>query len=347
MALAIGTSSAMAQITLTKNQKPALGAQFDRQLSVTDMDSYGLRTAEAENITWDLSKATLANGTFNTAYNDPINTQFASEFSDALLAKASPLEATRGIYKYYGFENDEYLYMGYVASQITLETRHLSPILFDDPLVYSKFPMTYKDSFTSTSTFRGTLKDLSGGPEDRDSLFGTISHSVKVDGYGTLLMPDNSTQEVLRTYVEVTKFDSLVTENGANVSTRHEHRYEFHSLLFGEPVLIANIDPETGDFTTLSFLNTFSSTRVVGINPTLLPQLKVYPNPTTDVLHIPNGDVAQLDLFTLGSKNVGSMLIGQNGLADVSTLPEGVYIAVLKDASGQHIGRTRFIKMNL
>ncbi len=82
-------------------------------------------------------------------------------------------------------------------------------------------------------------------------------------------------------------------------------------------------------------------------NPEL--NLQVYPNPVNTTLHFECGSnyIYYYSLFTLSGKTLGSSKLknGENTV-DVSFLPRGLYILMVKNQSGQFVHRYKIIKSN-
>jgi len=67
---------------------------------------------------------------------------------------------------------------------------------------------------------------------------------------------------------------------------------------------------------------TVLSNSTTGVEETKIPEYKIYPNPTTDILSI-NGLAGTVEIFNLSGKQI---MKSKSAITDISNLPKGTYI---------------------
>jgi len=335
-------SPSMAQIQLEDNHFPVIGSGFEMQFSDPNPKDFGLADSDAN--AWDLRTLKLSVITNHQGYVAASKTKYSSEFGQATLAAGSAAGATNGIYQYYASTQKQLEYHGYVSSVFSLDTTYTYPIVFDKPISTLKFPLTYKDTFHTSSTYSSITKRIFGEEGETDSVFGKISRIVQADAYGTLLMPDQSVHQVLRLHIQESKYDSVVSDTGHRISAYDNSWYEFHSLEYALPVVTVYMNND--QVSSIALLDRSKSTKIVGINPYLLSDTRLYPNPASNVLLIENEHASNIEIFSIDGTLTTTVPVNNKAQVDISFLPTGLFLVVLKNSENQVCGRSQLVKMS-
>lgn len=182
----ISSTYLFAQPTLTNKSIPSVGEKY----TYSNYDTVGVKQGNAgANVTWDFSKLKKLSGadkTINFEIVDPSNTSHADNFKDATYAYKQSIENTNNAYSYYKSSNDKIERLGTGFDDG-------AEILSDWELI-SKFPFTYQNSYTDK--FIGKLDVMADGEKMTLNRGGEIS--VLADGYGTIILPNGTFNNVLR-----------------------------------------------------------------------------------------------------------------------------------------------------
>lgn len=212
-----------------------------------------------------------------------------------------------------------------------------------NPASYLPFPCTFQTSWEDD--FAGSI-DLMGFPL---SVSGNVIGIA--DGYGTLILPEGTVNDVLRvrrittTVIDITGFGSGELE---------ENAYAFYRVGLGLPILeISNTAGELPllgpvefqalkwvDVTTVGIEDLFSES--IGV--------EVFPNPATNNVQVnfalAGGRTVAIELFDINGRQVRNIAMntGNNGvhtgMVDVSDLSSGVYMLRITDSTGR-VGTSR------
>ena len=304
-----------AQITLTGSGNPVIGTS----MTVHSADTTGFNPgASGANVTWDFSGLTSqGTGTINVVATTNGN------FPNSNITLDDP-------------SNTNDIYMDYSGTaQSWYGTDGLAgTVIYTDPQDWLRYPMTYQDSFNDT--YDGTVTNPTNQTFDRS---GTTT--VTVDGYGTLILPWGTVNNVVRVKTEMNYGDEL---SGTPFFDYEEIRYWWFDATTGFPVLsnvtLNNIAGGVPISTviTVSYLDQNS----VGINQDLADQigLKIFPNPTSDqtqvTFDLDQTSAVQMTLHDLTGREV--QVINPQRLTpgqytqqlNVSHLNSGVYLLKIK-----------------
>lgn len=130
---------------------------------------------------------------------------------------------------------------------------------------------------------------------------------------------------------EATEGVMPIYEGNSTITFTPAEGYDVVSVKYGETELIENMVDNTLVFDcpqtpeTLNVEFSISSS----VNALENAQVKVYPNPTTDILHIENNE-GVATLYDLAGQKVAAT---DDNVIDVSNLNAGVYILKTKEAS--------------
>ena len=253
------SATLIAQPTLTTANNPMPSLNYNYQTSSAVGFNIG---GSGANVTWDYSSLTI-NGT-------PIEGK-AIAASAASSGTAFP-NATVAIMENNGTET--FLFgdvnaQGFVGAS-SVSGGQTALISFSDRQHLIEYPMTYTDNFTDA--FSGTV-GTSGSMLNRG---GNIT--VTADGYGTLMTPAGTFDNVLRLHSVINYTDQI---GGQTIVTYQEERYTWYDETAAFPLL--TYTTLTANGATSIFLNYLDATAVntkeVKVKTT---DISLAPNPASD-----------------------------------------------------------------
>lgn len=212
-----------------------------------------------------------------------------------------------------------------------------------NPASYLPFPCTFQTSWEDD--FDGSI-DLMGFPL---SVSGNVIGIA--DGYGTLVLPEGTVNDVLRvrrittTIIDITGFGSGELE---------ENAFAFYRVGLGLPIL--EIASTAGELPLLGPLE-FQSLKWVDVTTVGIEDLfssnigvEVFPNPATNNVQVnfglAGGRTVAIELFDINGRQVRSVAMNtgnsgvHTGMVDVSELSSGVYMLRITDNTGR-VGTSR------
>ena len=294
IALVSFTLSGMnAQITLMPHS-------FDKEIgdvySYNEVSSSSLNFSNVgANQTWDLS---LVSGTTN-----------ASETITALSGMSDASNFSQASYGVLKGVNESFI----LESANTFEVLGMYKtgdfrLTYTDYMSDLVLPFTYNDA--QTDNFSGTYEDFASAISF--SIVGTVEY--KSDGYGTLILPYTTVNNVLKVETVTTTTSTYAGQS----STVSDTTYSWYSADY--KFALANYNKTS---TSLSYVTQSSlATKVLELDEI---DMIVFPNPVQNVLNITGGsnelDVSIYNL--LGEKVYSSVFTSQ---IDTSVLPRGTYI---------------------
>ncbi len=320
--LLIGTIAAtglLAQPTLTFPFSNDL-LQSEPTFNVGDAVDPG---PNGENQTWDFSTGSFPDVQMTT-FDLPANTPFALAYPNSDLVGIA--EATGGnTYIFYNFESDGVYTAG-------LEVISFVSQVYSNPRRDLSSPMTYDDSYTDIAEF--TTESFGFETE------GVSEYVLEVDGYGTLITPDATYQNVLRIHtVETTEltFDVGLGEPFVTETVLDSYGW----VIDGYPVPIfltfqqtTDGIPDGGNARYLSGVPLLTS------DYNTLKGVSLYPVPATDFVNIDMGD-NQIGTSTIRIYDIRGVVIKEftQGMAqvtrfDVSDLQSGFYSINIQTEEG-------------
>jgi Secretion system C-terminal sorting domain len=211
-----------------------------------------------------------------------------------------------------------------------------------------RFPATYGDEYTEI--IKRTIQipgSLIGFPVDSVRLVTTVSRQVNIDAFGSMKTPNNTYDCLRSTEVDVS-IDSTFIQfagfwqfaDGGQPDTSINYNWWTNQNGLGFPVV--NIDVQVADSTrTATWLKEFL-TPTAEVAPATT--LRAFPNPAAGQLSVELHSVAEgsLLLYGLNGKELLSKSVGQRvETLDVSGLPAGHYVLILKNAAGRMTGSQR------
>lgn len=335
-----------AQITINSTDMPAVDTIYHfHTASVSGVD----HDITGAGIIWDYTN--LANTGFSQdSFANPVVTPFVYQLifnnflypsydathaqpgSDIVLPAQIPFTVTN-VYNFYKNSSSSFKMLGFGATINGLP----APIQYQGSDRIYKFPLTYGNIDTSTYYFEVPVPTL-----------GYWNQSGKrynhVDGYGTLLLPNGVSYEVVRLKSTIEIVDSVhIDAIGFTIPVpRIQTDYKFMATGEGEPVLqittqplLLVFGPET--VTGVKYKNEMNLASVNNENETCF---NVYPNPATDNLTILNAQLkhwSKLQLFNTSGQAAFTDITGGSGniSLDISSLAPGTYHLLLELENGK------------
>ncbi|HEX7414110.1 MAG TPA: T9SS type A sorting domain-containing protein [Bacteroidia bacterium] len=317
----ITASVSIAQPTLTAaGINPVIG-----DVLIANTTNYLSPGAAGTSQTWNLATFTTSATSTYTAVN-PSSTPYASSFTNANVC-----EATTSYYGYYKTSSTALQIYGNVVSSGTTTT--VMP--YSNPEDFMHFPFTYTNSYTDTwaTTF------LSGGY----TYYRKGADSTKADGYGTLILPNGTFNNVLRVHFVQNYYDSAYVGMSINITYRND---EYLWYLNGNHYPIAMLSSEVtnmmGNISTNQY-GFYLKSAVAGIEQVSTNNLEttIYPNPTTGIINLKSSsfqNINSLEIYNmLGTCIHKQVASPSNGEIDLSTQPNGIYFIHLQTEQGTEI----------
>jgi hypothetical protein len=249
--------------------------------------------AAGSNITWDFSTI-QAQSSQTASFMVPDATPFAGNFGNANVAISyeNNLQMGSAMVRYEFFSS---LASGLIKNGIATEQNVV--VSYSDPQEAFTFPFTY--GTTQTDDFAATF--VTAGQTVTES--GTIS--VNGDGYGTLLLPNATINNVLR--VRILQTYSDVTATGGEIQFSVETYAWFHPEL-AYPLLAISTEDVVGSPTSVRSVHYAQFTPSVGISDVYSDfTFQCAPNPAVGLsninFYVPKTAQVQLSVYnSLGQK---------------------------------------------
>jgi len=281
--------SAFAQPTIQSTDfYPTIGESF-----IVHQSDYVSPGPAGNNVTWDLSGlSSIGSITVNTLGPD-----------------ASYPGSTHNL-EYVGTSN---LHVALNPSEflINAEITPNAEVVYSDPHKMYQFPMTMGSAFTDN--FSGTI-DQQGLTMQRS---GTVT--VDVDGYGTLITPAGTFQNVLR----VRNVKNVQDDFMGNVIETDIEMYTW--IKAGTHIELANI--QTISMMGQSMNAAMFSGNVLSLeNQSLINPLTLYPNPALDIVTLQYDlEIDNVEVFDLNGRSIAVDFNAPSKSIDISNLNTGIY----------------------
>jgi hypothetical protein len=282
-----------------------------------------------ENQVWDFSASEFFI-TQSGYFADPQSTSFASIHPNADLVSVTFDEGVSN-YDFYKFEQDGVYVVGFEiqTSSIARST------------VYSDFrkdlssPMQYQESYTDSAFYQTESTGLSPFTSE-----GSTEYVVNVDGYGTLITPSDSYENVLRLHTMETTLLTVFPESGETDFLEIIVENYFW-IIDGYPIPVFSTTERTvNGQSTSSFARYISGITLTSENFENLPGVSLYPVPAVDFVNLDMGN-NQTGQSIVRIFDVGGALIKEFDLNlatetrfDVSDLPSGFYSLNIQTEEG-------------
>lgn len=275
------------------------------------------------NQTWDFSTV-ISHGRDTSLFVDPINSPYFSNFQNSNIASSSL--SNPNYYTYYKLTNDSLIYLGFGGINGT------SPIInvYSSPLDLLVFPLNYNDTFSypvnSFSKFA-----YSSTPGDTLYEYGYGNSQVVVDGWGTLITPNNQVYpNTLRLKKIMNSTDSVVYTGAINTTTVNSGvttTYSWYSTDIGDhgsQFYISytpfgnNLYKSVGwQRKTITSVLSYASNEV---------KLSLNPNPANDILYLKWDNELHIPVEIYNLLGVCVLKTVPSNQIDISNLSDGIYI---------------------
>ncbi len=280
-------------------------------------------------VQWDFSDLDLNFFLSNQVF-DPSTTAFGSNFPDSDFALGNDINDGR---TFLSLENEGLFLDGSNNDNNVVNICTDSRQLFNFPLTYES---TFSDSWSCGFTFAGI-------PTSDEGLI-----TGKVDGYGTLILPFGTFSNVLRVRTFNDYVNSQVFSGGTLEVKIKETNFTFISALTGYQILsFSYLKPEGQLQETFGSVHLPQGTSAIIGADELIVDLKLFPNPTSDLLNIQvtkelKADISVLDIFgrtVFAEKEV--RLSAMPNQVEIQALAPGIYFLNIS-SEGKRVVR-RFV----
>jgi hypothetical protein len=333
------------QISLTAADVAIVG-QSMTQVNDTLPDATIVAGPGGQNKTWDFS-ALNDHESYGFAAVDADETPYASLFPTATIAAIENDSA----YAYFEKDNNGLRLLGIYGSFPTDEGTIELAVRSTPASSILRFPTTFNDGYTEQykRVFEMSGED-SGFPVDSFRVESTVLRSVQYDAYGTLTTPAGSFP-VLRVKETEVSFDTTyilfmgawtvlpgdqITDIAFNFWTKQNS--------IGFPVASIQAD-ENGNTVSATWLRDFD----VNPSPTHENRDEVafdaFPNPCRDQLSLdlPDDFDGAVEVYDMTGREVISKdIAGHFAMIETNALPQGHYVAVLKNNKNRIVGYKKF-----
>ncbi len=258
------TITCYSQPSLTSALLPEPNDFFIFQPSDTGLVSPG---AAGANQSWDFSGLSVHYNPQSTQYWNPTATSYGGDFPSATVAKEDL--SIQGEYIFMENSATELKILGNASAQRSL--------VYTDQHTLFTFPFTYNSSITDN--FAGTVTYMSL------TLNRAGNTSISGDGYGTLILPNNTFTNILRVKTVEHYTDEYV---GQLVRTFDIIKHEWYDGIHKMPLLfIEEVASKMDTSAQPTLKKVFLSSYAAGINsPVINNEINIYPNPVEDICHL-------------------------------------------------------------
>ena len=306
---------------------PAYGDSLTGNLIIYDTTGVSSGTAGA-NITWNYSTVSQTSSwPLSHTYFDPAATEGSYMFPNADVADRN----SNGVYSYFENSADSVTFFGDYHDSVTF---HQSWDPQKNMMCSFTFGNIYSDFFSRYN--------FSQCPYHHTYTNRTITY----DGYGTIILPDDTFQ-VARIKIVENTLDTAICIGPAIISNWVDTTYVWYDINSGQPVFSWHY---FYDFTNVykniiiqEYAYSHLPAIVSGIDEPGPPvPASAYPNPVNGTLIVSpgewNGSGSQLELRNiLGQVIYSAPLSGSEPMVKVNMAgqPEGIYVLILESGSGQ------------
>lgn len=200
--------------------------------SITGADATYVDPGSAgANQTWDLSGMVPDIVSTNT-FLAPSGLPGSDSFTGATHGVYTPIDGTDVIYGYLSFDNNQLEDLGYYATGPELDMLYYYP----NPKTLLVFPLEFNNSFSDTYQSEVEIQDESGTMLSVET--GTID--ALVDGYGTLITPEGTYEDVLRIQYN-REGTTVVSLAGNQLFSSETTSTEYQYYKSGYPIPLASV----------------------------------------------------------------------------------------------------------
>lgn len=300
---------------------------------ILQQDTYTDPGSAGENMTWDFSDATINEIEAQYLVKDPDEVEASDQFPDATLVLHFDVEFI-SINNFVSYANNTFTEYGTQDEAGTFGTT------YEDPKEHFTFPINYMD--TGSDNYSGTVNSPGSGGNDI-----TGSYSFEVDGYGTIITPNGTYDDVLRLKVtgeEELSFMGFATNSEITEYYWYSNDYPFPLFVVHQDISMVSGAPNDTANTTI-MLSSYTS------NPTGVESIdgghpiSISPNPAQNFIHIDfeSQQAAVVRIYNSVGKRVMQEAINSSGRIDVADLSKGIYVAEVT-VDNIPYGRKPFVK---
>ena|GEM_PF-1688406 len=297
-----------------------------------------------QNKTWDFS-ALHEHESYPFAIVAPDATPYASLFPTADVAA---IEADSA-YAYFEKDNDGLRLLGIYGSY-EVEDQSIDLAIHSTPsMSILRFPTTFNDGYTEQYKRIFAMSGADAGfPVDSFKVVSTVLRTVSYDAYGTLTTPAGTFQVLRVKETELSMDTSYILFMGAWTELAGDPitdiAYNFWTKQNGVSFPVASIQAdEFGNTVSASYLKDFTLSPTKEENASVA--FEVFPNPCREQLNLdlPDGFTGTITVYDLMSREVVSKPVeGHITMLETQALPQGNYVAVLKNANNRMVGYQKF-----
>jgi len=316
------TSGAIAQITLYASDAPQVDDEFINANDTTNIDTV-LPILTGTNMTWDFSW--IRNDSQDTTnYVDPATTPNATTFPTATLAQPGQQGYT------YFFSDQDHLEV--IGGQMDTMA-----VLFEDPLTYFIFPLSYDSIFSDTGVMNITIAydttiDIGGQTVSIDSvrIRRTMILNDTVTGWGSVTTPVTTYDDVLQLKSNEVDVDSISIHTTGfisiwmpiqNMSTTI-NKWEWFTKYKKTALVSLEVSGDTLKKISY-FLDPSANIETESIGNS---SIIVFPNPaTTQINFSSKTPVSYVEIFDMKGNLIQKVSI-KNQSMSVENLPSGNYL---------------------
>lgn len=286
------------QFTITSSYIPIIGDT----LKTSEVDTAGLTPGDPGiNITWNFSNITIPSGTpFEEVYLAPNLTPYGNQFPNAEIASKNNNPNTD--YHYYQNTSTDWNMVGYAT------TNYIK--WFTTPYCRFHYPTNYGSQYSNTYK----AYNYSG----QATVYTTGFKTFNADGYGTIILPSVTYNNVMRVKVTDESFDTIKI-GGNVVSTNHTliTNYWWYRAGYKFPVFDLGY-AESSTMPSLKFAAILISNVPVSIKqisstiPDNFNLYQNYPNPfnpsTKIRFQIKNKEFISLRVFDITGREIATLI---------------------------------------
>lgn len=325
-------TKAVAQITINQNALPELGDTIDRG-KTNNIDTIFDPYTKVLNPTWDCTWLRDDDDNYPISYfMDATKHPLTDSFPGATIVQ---IEDTIEIF---GITNNNG-YSGIGASLFNQVGR------FRTQPEFIKIPREYGDDPWQSTGFLKAASSL--GPLKFEFTF-LLQRDIETVNYGTVLMPDQKSYDVIVNRVKEVYSDTTVTENGGVIDSNYRNDttiyYEFIGNDFPLPLLRCATD-DNGKVVSIEYVYTGVKSPI-GIDDNVNQNIALYPNPVKSNLRVNLPDKMLITIVDAQGKTLlhSTYSAGENTI-DVNHLPNGLLFVQFSDRNGAIITRKMISKL--
>ncbi len=309
--------------TFTNENMPIIGDEING-LANNDLTTFNPGES-GEGVTWDFTSDTYSEHV-DYSFVEVAGTPYAEDFPDAVMCGISDQDT----YQYYKSLSGELSILG-IGSDLGAPAPNDKILAFFDPAM-NQFNLPLAYGTKHSSNYSGKYVFAS----NEFPLSGTITSEV--DGSGTIITPAGTFSNVLRIHINITETGLTGQQVDQYLYVSQDYRFW---IALHEQVSV------TGDVNIQKWyaVNPPKVTQASVAIDADMTSLKVFPNPTEDMLTINSVNrIETVQLFDAMGKVVASASLdgAMTHQMDVSKLSAGIYNVVT--SSNGELTTTKFIK---